>query len=185
MEMWLSSATRDSDAPRSFSSLHSLAKKPPASTTAHSKLSWSATLISEETCTPTLSCPEARPCTLESPREWPKSSRPLLHQQWRLKLLPHQKENTPYGLVALFLPHYLLSNRCGSQKLNMTSLVHPSSTENAFKKHTFKSYFISLWKPIFSELFHKLNFMSMEHHHEHRTLLYIIINTTTFYMPYH
>merc|ERR1712168_1305911 len=47
---------------------------------------------------------------------------------------PHQRGNTPYGSED---PSWLPcppSNRCGSPKQNTTSLVHPSSTENASKR---------------------------------------------------
>ena len=133
MEMSSSLVTRDLDVPKYFSNLPSSARRHQVSTTALSKPSWSATLISEETCTRTLLCPEARLCSLVLLREWPRSLLPLPPQQWKSRLSHPQKENTLYGSVVLFLPLCLLSNRCGFLRLNMMNLVHLLSTENAFK----------------------------------------------------
>merc|ERR1712039_36877 len=44
---------------------------------------------------------------------------------------PHQKGNTPSGLVVPSWPLSLPSRLCGSPNKNTTKQVHPSSTENA------------------------------------------------------
>merc|ERR1712048_1540372 len=70
----------------------------------------------------TPSCPEAPPCTQESPTEC------------RRRSLLHQRESTLFGSED---PSLLLSppsNRCGSPSRNMMSLAPQLSTENASKK---------------------------------------------------
>ena len=133
MEMLSSLVTRDSDVLKYFSNLPSSARRHRVSMTALSKPSWNAILISEETCMLTLSCPEARLCSLVSQKEWLKSSPHLHPQQWRSRLSHPQKENTLYGSVVQFLPLCQLSNRCGFLRLSMTSRVHLLYTENAFR----------------------------------------------------
>merc|ERR1711915_1061529 len=80
---------------------------------------------------PTLSCPEAPPCTLvlltvcrrRSPL-WPlPTSRSLLHQ----------RESTLYGLEDPSLHPFPPSSRCGSPNRSTMSAVHPLSTGSASK----------------------------------------------------
>merc|ERR1712154_252046 len=85
------------------------------------------------TCTPTLSCLEVPPCTLVLLTECKKKSLPWLHPPSKSRLLLLQKENTLYGLEVPFWLLSPLSSRCGSQNKNMTNVVHPLFTENAFK----------------------------------------------------
>ena len=133
--MWSWSAMRDSGAPKSSSSLPWSARRPQASTTAPSRPSWSATLTSAEIYTPTLLCQAARLCSPALPREWPRSSPHLHPPQWRSRLLPPQRENTPYGSEAPSSHLCPPSSRCGSPRRSMTSQAHQSCTESASKVH--------------------------------------------------
>merc|ERR1711970_41786 len=94
----------------------------------------SATLTSVRTCTPTLSCPVAPPCTPVSPTECRRRSLPSLHppSRSRSSLLP--RGSTPYGSVAPSSPPCPPSSRCGSRSRSTTSAAHPSSTASASKR---------------------------------------------------
>merc|ERR1712117_754453 len=90
-------------------------------------------LTSERTCTPTLSCPVAPPCTQVLLTECRRRSLLLLHPPSRSRSLLHQRESTLSGSED---PSWLPcppSSRCGSPSRNMTSLAHQLSTENASK----------------------------------------------------
>merc|ERR1712156_653226 len=96
--------------------------RPAASTRPPTTPSWSATLTSGRTCTPTLSCPEAPPCTLV-----------LLTACRRRSPLP-PRGSTPSGSEA---PSWLPSppsSRCGSPSRSTTSAAPPSSTASASKR---------------------------------------------------
>merc|ERR1719210_1576155 len=80
---------------------------------------------------PTLSCPEAPPCTLVLLTECKRRSLPWLHPPSRSLL--HLRGNTLSGSVA---PSWLPSppsNRCGSPSKNTTNAAHPLSTGSASK----------------------------------------------------
>merc|ERR1719461_2661387 len=138
------SATRGSVPLRPSSSLPSLAWSPAVSTRPPTTPSWSAMLTSGRTCTPTLSCLVAPPCTLVLLTECKRRSLLWLLPPSKSRSLLHQKGNTPSGLVA---PSWLLSppsNRCGSPNKNMMNVVPPLSTESASKLSidTNSSYYI-------------------------------------------
>jgi len=127
------SVTNDSDAPKPCSNLPSSVWNLLVSTRPPTTPSWSATSTSVRTCMPTPYFLEVRPCSLVLLIVCRKKSPPSPHQPWRSRSSLHQRGNTPSGSVDpswLPFPH---SNRCGSPNRNMTSLVHPSSTENASK----------------------------------------------------
>jgi len=105
--------------------------------------SWSATSISERTCTPTLSCPEVPPCTQVLPTECKRKSLPWPHPPSKSRSLLPQSENTPYGSED---PSWLPcppSNRCGSPNKNTTSPAQELSTENAFKRSSVNSNYFN------------------------------------------
>merc|ERR1719507_108943 len=84
------------------------------------------------TCTPTLSSPEAPPCTPVSPTECRRRSPPWPPQRSR-SLLP-QRGSTPSGSEA---PSWLPSppsSRCGSPSRSTTSAAPPSCTGSASKR---------------------------------------------------
>merc|ERR1711973_575643 len=92
-----------------------------------------ATLISVRISMPTTFFLVVPPCTLVLLTECRRKSLLLLHPPLRSRSLLHQSENTPYGLVALFLLLSLLSRPCGSPKKNTTNLAQELSTESASK----------------------------------------------------
>merc|ERR1712243_423855 len=83
--------------------------------------------------TPTQYYPVVPPCSLVLLTECKRKSQDLLHQLSKSRLLLHQKENTLYGLVDLFLLLSLLSRLCGFQNRNMMNLAQELFTENVFK----------------------------------------------------
>merc|ERR1711974_303424 len=91
----------------------------------------SATWTSGRTCMPTLSCPEAPPCTPVSLTGCRRRSPPWLPppSRSRSSLLP--RGSTPSGSVA---PSWLLSppsSPCGSRRRSTMSPAPPSSTGSA------------------------------------------------------
>merc|ERR1711988_1487281 len=93
----------------------------------------SATLTSVRTCTPTLSCPVAPPCTPVLLTECRRRSPLLPPPPSRSRLLLPPRGSTPYGSVA---PSWLPSppsSRCGSPSRSMMSAAHPLSTASASK----------------------------------------------------
>merc|ERR1719357_2341082 len=85
---------------------------------------------------PTLSCPEAPPCTLVLLTVCRRKSPLLLHPTSRSLLPP--RGNTPSGSEDPSLLPSPPSSRCGSPSRSTTSPAHPSSTANAskqFNKH--------------------------------------------------
>merc|ERR1712139_594425 len=93
----------------------------------------SATLTSVRTCTPTLSCPVAPPCTPVSPTECRRRSPLLPHPPSRSRSLLLPRGSTPYGSVAPSCPPCPPSSRFGSPSRSTTSAAHPLSTASASK----------------------------------------------------
>merc|ERR1712046_414226 len=94
----------------------------------------SATLTSGRTCTPTLSCPEAPPCTLVLLTACRRRSPPLPPPPSRSRSSLPPRGSTPSGSEApswLPSPHY---SRCGSPSRSTTSAAPPSSTASASKR---------------------------------------------------
>merc|ERR1719154_11493 len=120
-------------APNLFSSHHSWVWNPLVFTKLSSTQSWGATLISERTCTPTMSCPVVPPCTLVSLIVCRRKSLPSHHPPSKSRSLLPLSENTPYGSVAPSLPLSPLSSPCGSPRKNTTNLDPESSTANVSK----------------------------------------------------
>merc|ERR1711972_800847 len=89
-------------------------------------------------------------CSLVLLTECKRKSQDLLHQLLKLRSLLHQKENTLYGLVDLFLLHFLLSRLCGFQNKNMMSPAQELFTENVFKLQIIyiSGYFICIKKTL-------------------------------------
>merc|ERR1712040_20875 len=88
---------------------------------------------SERIFTPTQYYLVVPQCSLVLLTECKRKSPDLLHQPSKLRSLLHQKENTLYGLVDLFLLHYLLSRLCGFQNKNTTNPAQELFIENVFK----------------------------------------------------
>merc|ERR1711978_869332 len=103
----------------------------------------SATLTSGRTCTPTLSCPEAPPCTPVLLTACRRRSPPWLPPPSRSRSSLPQRGSTPSGSEA---PSWLPSppsRRCGSPSKSTTRLVPESSTANASKCFICVHYFLS------------------------------------------
>merc|ERR1712106_858701 len=96
----------------------------------------SAMLTSVRICTPTLSCPEAPPCTPVLLTVCRRRSPLLPHQPSRSRSLLPQRGNTPSGLEAPSLLPSPPFSRCGSPSRSTTSAVHPLFTASA-SKHLF------------------------------------------------
>merc|ERR1711973_223303 len=99
-------------------------------------------LTSVRTCTPTLSCPVAPPCTPVLPTECRRRSplSPPLPSRSRSLLLP--RGSTLYGSVAPSWLPCLPSSRCGSPSRSTTSAAHPLSTASASKYFIFLHYYV-------------------------------------------
>merc|ERR1712228_1035152 len=82
---------------------------------------------------PTLSCPEAPPCTLVLLTVCRRKSPLLLHPPSRSRSLLHQRGNTPSGSEAPSLLPSPPFSRCGSPSRNTMSAAHPLSTASASK----------------------------------------------------
>ena len=136
--------TKDSDAQKPFSNHHSWVWKQLVSMKPLTTPSWSVMSISERIFMPILSSLVVPLCIQVLLTVCKRKSQLLLHQQWKSKSLPHQKENIPSGLVVLFWLHSQPSNRCGSQNKNTMNLVHLSSTENASKLQLRNSFILVL-----------------------------------------
>merc|ERR1712170_162894 len=93
----------------------------------------SAMLTSERTCTPTLSCLVAPPCTQVLLTECRRRSLLLLHPPSRSRSLLHQRESTLSGSEDPSLLPCPPSSRCGSPSRNTMSAAQPLSTESASK----------------------------------------------------
>ena len=127
----LPSEMRGSDAQRLSSSHPSSEWRLAESTRPPTTPSWSVMLTSERTFMPTLSCPEAPPCTPVSLIECRRRSQLLPHPPSRSRSLLHQRENTPSGSEDQSLLPSPPFNRCGSPNRSMMSVAQPSFTENA------------------------------------------------------
>merc|ERR1712209_396045 len=136
--------TRDSDAPRLFSSHPSLVWRLAVSMRPPTTPSWSAMLTSERTCTPTPSCPEAPPCTPVLLTECRRRSPLLLHPPSRSRSLLHQRESTLSGSEDPSLLPSPPSSRCGSPSRSTTSAAQPLSTASASKYSSYISVFYLL-----------------------------------------
>merc|ERR1719431_2021609 len=98
----------------------------------HPSLEWKP-VASVRICTPTLSCPEAPPCTLVLLTECRRKSPLSLHPPSRSRSLLHQRGSTLSGSED---PSWLPSppsSRCGSPSRSTTSAAPPSSTGSASK----------------------------------------------------
>merc|ERR1719336_2251293 len=85
---------------------------------------------------PTLSCPEAPPCTLVLLIVCKRKSLPLLHPPSRLRSLLPPRGNTQSGSEAQSCLPSPPSNKCGSPNKNMMNVVHLLSIGNASKLDT-------------------------------------------------
>merc|ERR1719462_144322 len=112
-----------------------------------------ATSTSGRTCTPTLSCPVAPPCTPVSPTGCRRRSLPWLPAPSRSRSLLLPRGNTPYGSVAPSSPPSPPSSRCGSPSRSTTSAAHPLSTASASKRADKTTTFSAIYK----------SFLSFEH----------------------
>merc|ERR1712106_353330 len=121
-------------APRLSSSHHSSEWKLAESTRPPTTPSCSAMLTSVRICTPTLSCPEAPPCTPVLLTVCRRRSPLLPHPPSRSRSLLHQRGNTPSGSEAPSLLPCPPSSRCGSPSRSMMSAAHPLSTASASKQ---------------------------------------------------
>merc|ERR1712158_357257 len=89
---------------------------------------------SGRTCTPTLCCLEAPPCTQVSLIVCRRRSPPWPPAPSRSRSLHHQSANTLAGSEVPSSHHSPHSNRCGSPRPSMTNLAHPSCTASASKQ---------------------------------------------------
>merc|ERR1711981_44293 len=80
---------------------------------------------------PTLSCPEAPPCTPILLTVCRRKSLLLLLPPSRSRSLLHQRGSTLYGLEGPSLLPSPPSSRCGSPSRSMMSAAHPLSTASA------------------------------------------------------
>merc|ERR1712240_236737 len=128
------SVTRGSGALRLSSSLPSWEWRPVVSTRPPSTPSGSAMLTSGRTCTPTLSCLVAPPCTLVLLTGCRRRSLPWLPPPLRSRSLLPLRGSTPSGSVDPSCLPSPPSSRCGSPSRSTTSAAHPLSTGSASKK---------------------------------------------------
>lgn len=126
--------TRGSVAQRLSSSLPSWVWNLAVSMKLSTTPSWSATLTSVRTCTPTLSCPVVPQCTQVLLTECRRKSPPLRLQPSRSRSSLLLKGSTPYGSVDPSWLPCLPSNRCGSPSRNTTNQALALSTVNASKQ---------------------------------------------------
>merc|ERR1712025_1039070 len=122
-----------SAAQRLSSSLPSLEWKPAVSMRPLTTPSRSAMLTSVRTCTLTLSCLEAPPCTPVLLTVCRRRSLPLPHPPSRSRSLLHQRGSTLSGSEDPSLPPSPPSSRCGSPSRSTMSAAHPLSTASASK----------------------------------------------------
>merc|ERR1712037_423164 len=93
----------------------------------------SAMLTSVRMGMPTLSCPEAPPCTPVLLTVCRRRSPPLLHPPSRSRSLLHQRGSTLSGSEDPSLLPSPPSSRCGSPSRSTMSAAHPLSTASASK----------------------------------------------------
>lgn len=91
---------------------------------------------------PTLSCPEAPPCTLVLLIVCRRKSPPLPPQPSRSRSSLPPRGSTPYGSVDPSLPPSPPSNRCGSPRRNTTNPALESSTASASKYSLHQSFLL-------------------------------------------
>merc|ERR1712039_209945 len=108
-------------------------------------------LTSGRTCTPTLSCPEAPPCTLVLLTGCRRRSLPLLPPPLRSRSLLLLRGSTPSGSEAPSLLPSPPSSRCGSPSRRTTSAAPPLSTGSA-SKHIVENLFLLTYLIVYSEL---------------------------------
>merc|ERR1719384_2298262 len=120
------SVTRGSGALRLSSSLPSLEWRPVVSMRP-------PTTTSGRTCTPTLSCLVAPPCTLVLLTVCRRRSLPSLPPPSRSRSLPHLRGSTLSGSEDPSCLPCPPSSRCGSPSRSTTSAAHPLSTGSASK----------------------------------------------------
>ena len=125
--------TRDSVAPKPCSSHPSWVWNRAVSTRPSTTRSWSATLISVRTCTPTPSSPVEPPCTPVLPIVCRRKSPPWPHPPLRSRSSLPLSVNTPSGSVDPSWPLCPPSNRCGSPSRNTMNPALALSTANASK----------------------------------------------------
>merc|ERR1712029_960888 len=89
---------------------------------------------------PTLYCQEEPPCTQVLLIVCRRRSPPWLPAPSKSRSSPHQRGSTPAGSEDPSSPHSPHSNRCGSLRLSMMSLVHPSPTASASNLGRQRSY---------------------------------------------
>ncbi len=124
-------AAKDSDAQKPFSSQCCSESKCQVSTKSLTNQFWSATLISERTCTTTSSWAVEQQCSQAFQRDWARKWLLWPHQQWRSRCLLLKRENSWSGSVDQSCHHCLPSKPCGSPRLSIKKAVLKSSTENA------------------------------------------------------
>merc|ERR1712079_505277 len=90
-------------------------------------------LTSGRTCTPTLSCLVAPPCTLVLLTVCRRRSLPLLPPPSRSRSLLPLRGSTPSGLEDPSCLPCPPSSRCGSPSRSTMSVAHPLSTGSASK----------------------------------------------------
>merc|ERR1712203_3699 len=99
------------------------------------------TLTSVRISMPTLSCPEAPPCTPVLLTVCRRKSLLLLHPPSRSRSLLPQRGSTLSGSEDPFWPPSPPSNRCGSPSRSTTSAAHPLSTGSASKSYILLALF--------------------------------------------
>merc|ERR1711973_45339 len=103
-----------------------------------------ATLTSVRTCTPTLSCPAAPPCTPVSLTVCRRRSPPWPPPPSRSRSSLPPRGSTLSGSAAPSWPPSPPSSRCGSPSRSTTSPAPPLCTESA-SKHTSRTAHNQYW----------------------------------------
>merc|ERR1719309_109415 len=104
---------------------------------------------------PTLSCPEAPPCTLVLLTVCRRRSLLLLHPPSRSRSLLHQRGSTLSGSEGPSLPPSPPSSRCVSPSRSTMSAAHPLSTSCASK--SFSTLLLKIYFRFSSLTFHPLS----------------------------
>merc|ERR1712130_156129 len=112
---------------------------------------------------PTLSCPEAPPCTPVLPTECRRRSPLLPHP--RSRSLLHQRESTPSGSEDPPLLPSPPSSRCGSPSRSTTSAAQPLSTASTSKYFIMLFYIQSAFVILLNQMIYfdqNFNFLNMK-----------------------